>query len=206
MKNKKIEEFMNLLDEFKNSLVSSHDMSKATELIVNIHTFINLNKQILNETKNINELIRAFNNLIEYREALEKNNFEPKNEKDLFEPFNKLIDAINIYIRDNSMEYSVERSIKPTNKVFIVHGHDDALKNEVARFIEKLGLEAIILHEQANKGKTIIEKIEYYSDVSFGIVLYTPCDIGGETKENLQPRARQNVVFEHGYLIGKIGS
>ena len=92
-----------------------------------------------------------------------------------------------------------------TNKVFIVHGHDDALKNEVARYIEKLGLEAIILHEQASNGKTIIEKIEYYSDVSFGIVLYTPCDIGGKTEKNLQPRARQNVVFEHGYLIGKIG-
>lgn len=95
-------------------------------------------------------------------------------------------------------------------KVFIVHGHDDLAKTEVARFIEKLKLEAIILHEKANSGKTIIEKIEAYSNVGFGLVLYTPCDVGTakENKDNcdmLLYRARQNVVFEHGYLIGKIG-
>ena len=92
-------------------------------------------------------------------------------------------------------------------KVFIVHGHDDLLKTEVARFIEKLGLEAIILHEQASSGNTIIEKIEEYSNVGFGIVLYTPCDVGAKNEKspNLQTRARQNVVFEHGFLIGKIG-
>ena len=120
----------------------------------------------------------------------------------LSKQINKIIKYLSNKIK---IEDNMNQPTKPTNKVFIVHGHDNALKNEVARFIEKLGLEAIILHEQANKGKTIIEKIEHYSDVSFGIVLYTPCDIGGKTKENLQPRARQNVVFEHGYLVGKIG-
>lgn len=92
-------------------------------------------------------------------------------------------------------------------KVFIVHGHDDLLKIEVARFIEKLGIEAIILHEKASSGNTIIEKIEKHSNVGFGIVLYTPCDVGAKNEEspNLQTRARQNVVFEHGFLIGKIG-
>lgn len=93
------------------------------------------------------------------------------------------------------------------SKVFIVHGHDNAAKEAVARFVEKIGLEAIILHEQASSGKTIIEKIEEYTNVGFGIVLYTPCDLGASQKEkdHLKPRARQNVVFEHGYLIGKIG-
>lgn len=91
-------------------------------------------------------------------------------------------------------------------KVFIVHGHDDFAKVSVARFIEKLGFEPIILHEQANSGKTIIEKIESYSNVGFGIVLYTPCDVGGEKgSQDLRPRARQNVIFEHGFLMGKIG-
>lgn len=93
------------------------------------------------------------------------------------------------------------------NEVFIVHGHDDLAKNQVARFIEKLGLKPIILHEQVNSGKTIIEKIEEYSNVGFGIVVYTSCDKGCKNGEeaNLSNRARQNVVFEHGYLIGKIG-
>lgn len=92
-------------------------------------------------------------------------------------------------------------------KVFIVHGHDETPKTEVARFVEQLGLEAVILHEQANSGSTIIEKLEKHTDVGFAIVLYTACDIGGVKSEpnNLKPRARQNVVFEHGLLIGKIG-
>lgn len=90
-------------------------------------------------------------------------------------------------------------------KVFIVHGHDDALKLDVARFVEKLGLEAIILHEQSSNGRTIIEKIEANTNVGFGIVLYSPCDVGGKVNESLNDRARQNVVFEHGYLTGKLG-
>lgn len=92
------------------------------------------------------------------------------------------------------------------SQVFIVHGHDDLAKEETARFIQKLGLEPIILHEQASSGKTIIEKIEEYSNVGFGIVLYTPCDVGFKSGDENNPknRARQNVVFEHGYLIGKI--
>lgn len=92
-------------------------------------------------------------------------------------------------------------------QVFIVHGHDEIAKLDMAKFIKNLGLEPIILHEQASSGKTIIEKIEAYSDVGFAVVLYTPCDIGGKiSKEiSLKSRARQNVVFEHGYLIGKLG-
>ncbi len=92
------------------------------------------------------------------------------------------------------------------SQVFIVHGHDELPKLEMADFIESLGLEPIILHMQASSGRTIIEKIEHYSNVGFSVVLYTPCDVGskaGELTGNY--RARQNVVFEHGYLIGKLG-
>lgn len=93
------------------------------------------------------------------------------------------------------------------SEVFIVHGQDETAKTKTARFVEKLGFKPIILHEQASSGKTIIEKIENYSNVGFGIILYTPCDIGAkkETEPKYQNRARQNVVFEHGFLIGKIG-
>lgn len=98
--------------------------------------------------------------------------------------------------------------LQPFNKsqVFIVHGHDEIAKLEMADFVRTLGLEPIILHMQASSGRTIIEKIEYYSNVGFGIVLYTPCDIGFKAGSlNGSYRARQNVVFEHGYLIGKLG-
>ena len=101
----------------------------------------------------------------------------------------------------------VEEKVNSTRKkkVFIVHGHNDALKQEVARIIEKQGLEAIILSEQANRGKTIIEKFEEHSDVGAAICLFTGDDYGkakDATSENL--RARQNVVFEAGFFMGKL--
>lgn len=97
-------------------------------------------------------------------------------------------------------------SLLDKKKVFVVHGHDDLAKLEVSSFIKDLGFEPIILHEQASGGATIIEKIENYSNVGFGVVLYTPCDVGAKNEKNykVSPRARQNVVFEHGYLIGKL--
>lgn len=101
---------------------------------------------------------------------------------------------------------------KDTTKVFIVHGHDDALKDKVARFIENLNLKAIILHEQSDRGQTIISKFEANSDVGFAIVLYTPCDVGRPIKLNAEGkeypernRARQNVIFEHGFFAAKLG-
>jgi predicted nucleotide-binding protein len=117
------------------------------------------------------------------------------------------VDLLKSEIEDDKVDVISEIVSLDTSKVFIVHGHDDIAKLETARFIEQLGFEPIILHEQASSGKTIIEKIESYSNVGFGIVLYTSCDIGAKKGEenNLNERARQNVVFEHGYLIGKIG-
>lgn len=107
---------------------------------------------------------------------------------------------------NNKPTPKIEKAIiMDRSKVFIVHGKDDLAKTEAARFIEKLGLSAVILHEQASTGKTIIEKIEEYTNVGFALVLYTPCDIGSVLGDaDTKPRARQNVVFEHGYLIAKL--
>lgn len=93
------------------------------------------------------------------------------------------------------------------NRVFIVHGHDEGAKYAVARFIQQLGLEAIILQEQSEQGRTIIEKFEDYADVDFAVVLLTPDDVGASqtSKDVLQPRARQNVILELGFFIGKLG-
>ena len=93
------------------------------------------------------------------------------------------------------------------NKVFIVHGHDDAARESVARFFKKLGLTAVILHEQANSSLTVSEKLERNSDVKFAVVLLTPDDLGckKEDSKNLALRARQNVLIELGYFVGKLG-
>lgn len=94
-----------------------------------------------------------------------------------------------------------------SNKVFIVHGHNNLIKEKTARTLEKLGLEAIILHEQADGGKTIIEKFENNAiSVGFAIILLTDDDEGKAKEEvDYRKRARQNVIFEMGYFMGKLG-
>lgn len=93
------------------------------------------------------------------------------------------------------------------SSVFVVHGHDDLSKTETARFIESLGLNATILHEQTNSGRTIIEKFERHaSEAAFAIVLLTPDDVGyaKDSPNNPKYRARQNVVFELGYFCSAL--
>jgi predicted nucleotide-binding protein len=94
----------------------------------------------------------------------------------------------------------------PAAKAFIVHGHDDAIRHEVARFLERLGIEPIILMEQPHRGRVLIEKLEQNKDVGYVVVLFTPDDVGGVKGETeLKPRARQNVVLELGYFAGYLG-
>jgi len=92
-------------------------------------------------------------------------------------------------------------------KVFVVHGHDVSAKESTARFLEKLGLDAVVLHEKANEGQTVIEKFELHSNVGFAVVLLTPDDVGAAAAapDRLHGRARQNVILELGYFTGKLG-
>ncbi len=113
------------------------------------------------------------------------------------------------YLREmlESTTITVNEQYQPSfDKVFVVHGHDGELKQAVARIIEKQGIEAIILSERANKGRTIIEKFEDYSDVGGAICLFTADDLGrAKAQSSDQSRARQNVVLETGYFMGKLG-
>jgi predicted nucleotide-binding protein len=92
-------------------------------------------------------------------------------------------------------------------KVFVVHGHDEAALQAVARFLEKLKLEAVVLREEPDQGRTIIEKFEALAgEVGFAVVLLTPDDLAGIVGEPSQAsRARQNVIFELGYLVARLG-
>ncbi|KJF70303.1 TIR domain-containing protein [Agrobacterium arsenijevicii] len=94
-----------------------------------------------------------------------------------------------------------------SNKIFIVHGHDEGALQSLARFLEKLNLQVIILREQPNQGRTIIEKYEQSAEeVGFAVVLMTPDDMGAAISSDGQnQRARQNVIFELGYFAGKLG-
>jgi predicted nucleotide-binding protein len=92
-------------------------------------------------------------------------------------------------------------------QVFVVHGHDRSARLAVENLLYTLALEPIVLQEQAGTLLTIIERLEYHGDVQFAVVLLTPDDEGRLRSEaaDLKTRARQNVILELGYFIGKLG-
>ena len=93
-------------------------------------------------------------------------------------------------------------------KVFIVHGHNEGIRETVARFLERLGCKAVILHELPSKGKTIFQKFTAHSEVDFAVVLLTADDRGGPAKirhRRQRKRARQNVILELGFFLVALG-
>jgi predicted nucleotide-binding protein len=97
---------------------------------------------------------------------------------------------------------------KSSRQIFIVHGHDEEMKQSVARTLSILEFDPIILHEKPNQGRTIIEKFTDYSEVSFAIVLLSPDDTARprhSPPEDSKFRSRQNVILELGYFLGKLG-
>lgn len=99
-----------------------------------------------------------------------------------------------------------ENNYMDKKKIFIVHGRNEAIRDKVEAFVRRIGLNPIILCKEASKGQSILDKIISYSDVGFALVLYTGCDEGRlrGANEECKPRARQNVVFEHGYMIAHL--
>lgn len=117
-----------------------------------------------------------------------------------------IIERLPLIPEYNKEVIAIEHRVA-SDKIFIVHGHNNEIKQTVARTVEQLKLKPIILHEQSEQGRTIIEKFEKNSsDVNFAIILLTNDDEGKSKKETtFKNRARQNVVFEMGYFIGKLG-
>ena len=123
-----------------------------------------------------------------------------------------MLEEIDEYwLNDRPALFPTDRSSvsDPTiaKQVFVVHGRDEGTKNIVARFLEGLVLEPVILQDQPNEGRTIIEKFEEYAQVGFAVILCTPDDVGtlATEQESLNLRPRQNVVLEWGFFLGRIG-
>ena len=126
--------------------------------------------------------------------------------REQLELFDEPLDSLLHDVGKNGIAVNPIRSLG--NEIFIVYGQHEAAKHAVARFVERFNIEPIILDEQPNKGQTIIDKFEDHANVTgFAIVLLTPDDVGapkGKTNE-LNPRARQTVILELGYFLGKLG-
>ena len=121
-----------------------------------------------------------------------------------------MIDEINEYWEETEVDPVVVESTNQSanqHDVFVIHGRDNEIKETVARFLGVLQLNPVILHEQPSQGRTIIEKFEDHAHAAFAVALLTPDDVGGLESERgeLKRRARQNVIFEFGYFVGRIG-
>lgn len=124
----------------------------------------------------------------------------------VFVPFGRdFIDYVKRETGAAELTAMPERSVSTARKVFIVHGHDEAAKESMARFLAQIGFQPIILHEQVSANRTVIEKFEANADVAFAVVLLTPDDEGHAKGEAPMPRARQNVIAELGYFVGRLG-
>jgi predicted nucleotide-binding protein len=104
-------------------------------------------------------------------------------------------------IEENSPKAS---AVTYSNKIFIVHGRDEGPREAVSNILKSLGLVPIILNQLPNRSRAVIEKIEEHSDVGFAVILLTPDDDGNLKGETPKARARQNVLLELGYFLGKL--
>jgi predicted nucleotide-binding protein len=119
--------------------------------------------------------------------------------------FHALLEQLDLFAEVGILEEAA--ALHDRSKVFVVHGHDEGALQAVARFLETIDLTAIVLREQPDQGRTIIEKFEACARrVGFAVVLLTPDDLGGAASSPGQSaRARQNVIFELGYFVGSLG-
>jgi predicted nucleotide-binding protein len=147
--------------------------------------------------------------------------YQGQPQSDYVEPFNNGLNEAKGFLesrvddlRENLAQDKQSPSDPPSlpdavaRKIFVVHGHDHGNKETVARFLETLDLEPIILHEQADQGKTVIEKFEVHAaGVQCAVVILTADDIASskQNPEQKELRARQNVILELGFFVGRLG-
>jgi predicted nucleotide-binding protein len=103
------------------------------------------------------------------------------------------------------LHYSARDTFPRT--VFLTHGHDHALRDEVQQFLRRLKIDVTVLENEPGQGETIIEKFERLSQADFAIILLTPDDVGFPSQSPLKInyRPRQNVIMELGFFAGVFG-
>jgi predicted nucleotide-binding protein len=101
----------------------------------------------------------------------------------------------------------VDRNISG-DAIFLVHGHDHASREYVRGFLGRCtSREVIVLDEKVGSGADILGKLLTHAQgAAYAIVLLTGDDEGRVVgSDELQRRARQNVILELGLFIGLLG-
>ncbi len=217
MSENKLDILLDKIEELYNISSCSNDTTKIDTDFKLWHRDL---KNIFETYEFVNDTYAKLFNILEFKVVDGNKRYEGLTEKESFgQDIGLCRDILKMMERDintygeRAVKIKEQKKIKKigtisdNKQVFIVHGHNIEKKETTARIIEKLGLEPIILHEQANMGRTIFKKLSEYSDVvGFAIILLTSDDIGKEKDESdLKPRARQNVIFELGYFLAKLG-
>lgn len=168
----------------------------------NLHlSFIDINSELTNVEKyqadNVQEVIYKLSELIIFLQE------EMEVRKDFYINNNQQNSVPQIIEPITSKKGNEKIMTKINNGIFIVHGHDRTMVLEVERLVEHIGLDPVILGDQVDQGfYSIFDKFERHANESkYAIILFSPDD---ETTEGKR-RARQNVIFELGYFLGKFG-
>ena len=121
--------------------------------------------------------------------------------------FKTLIEGLDFISMAQHIKQAQHMPEAESKDVFIVHGHNEEMKMAVSNVLLKLGMNPVILHEQANGGQTIIEKFEKHGEnACYAVVLLSGDDEGhAKGKPVMETRARLNVVLEMGFFIGRMG-
>lgn len=192
----KIDKIKQLITKLER-LISYDDFCSLEALELKTSDYIN---RFSTKEENKNLLIRNFPDLQNNSDEISLN----RHKNTLIGLLDLLIEHISDDINQPQLSL-IQQPNSITNKVFIVHGHDNTMELEVTLFLKNLGLKAILLHEQNNCGNTLIEKFEVEANkVSYAIVLFSPDD-EIHKNENINFQPRPNVIFELGYFIAKLG-
>jgi predicted nucleotide-binding protein len=219
----RIEERIQKGRELRSTVIRSHDHFEATQN--EYYKWNSFNTELLNRIFTTGEFADEYTSWVGV--GLISVNEPPLNEKvsDLVKDINGKIHRLDSIIERLELIPLVgstpvtpglqtpNTQLVRTNKVFIVHGHDELSKTSLEVLLREFGLEPVVLHRQADEGLTVIEKFEKHSDVGYAFIVLTPDeiaylkadDVKDDAQRKKEKRARPNVIFEFGYFVGKLG-
>jgi predicted nucleotide-binding protein len=199
----KLEELINQGNNFTNQITKKYYTIGASQFAPSRKTMAGYNisdNESYETWKTTSSLLLNMNGYNDNCSEFIKKTISPENHFKMLAALKSIYDLETI-----NTECILDDRIVINSNIFIVHGHDEQMKDSVELFIRQKFLNPIILNQQANTGKTIVEKFEDHSDVGYAIVLFSPCDEGKAINDkDLKKRARQNVIFELGFFMGKL--